>query len=63
MESNTIKSPGTASKVECFECLDPWFEKFHPQEARLVYDKMFQALSHEHPKKLEKLVFRTYQST
>ncbi len=55
------KQQVSASKVDSFKCLDPWFEQVCPEEAKLIYEKMFEALADEPEEELEKLVFRTYE--
>ena len=50
------------SKSDAFKCLDPWFEQICPEEARLIYDKMFEALEGESEEDLEGLVFKAFQS-
>ncbi len=50
------------SKVEQFQCLNPWLEKCYPLEAILIYDKMFKALEGESEEEMENLIFKTYKS-
>ena len=52
----------SAIKLGLFRYLDPWFERVRPEEANLIYDKIFEALRREPEEQLEMLIFKTFES-
>lgn len=51
------KQQVSASKVDSFKCLDPWFEQVCPEEAKLIYERCLKLWLMSRKKSLKSLSF------